>query len=411
MPTLDTYRQNLAMRGKYNGQVRKYNADEIVEATWYNDLATRTCYLFDYDHDPQPLELNDLVPDATMQTPVDLKYIVNSSQTLDKDAISYHIMFKPSEEDKSSMVKYYDMNFKNRYNAKFPCGLYVLIPDDKGKYNKWLIVASANVNDPQFPTYEVLRCDYLFQWIHDNKRYQMCGVLRSQNSYNSGIWQEYKVSTPEDQQKAILPMTRTTEHLFYNQRMIIDNKVLTEPRTWLLSKVNRLSSNGLAMFTFAEDKFDQHKDYIELDNNGNVIGMWADYYAYGDATPIEPKEPESTLTSSISYSGIKPEVKIGGSYKKFTVTFDEDGKEIPYQGGDWSYGIKDGDIIKPINLADNIISVLTHLDSTDVNTNQIKVRFDGGDEYLNKVLVITHTVTIDGYSPITSSVLMNIVGL
>ena len=180
MPTLEQYRKNL--HGCYNGEARKYNADQITEATWYNDLATKTCYLFDQLHDPQPLKLNDLTPDPSVQVAVDVKYIVYSSQTYAKDAITYHIQFKPSEDGDSSIVPYYDALFGSRYDAAFPCGLYILIPDNHGVYNKWLIVDTANFNDPQFSTYEVLRCDKVFQWIYKNKKYQMCGVLRSQNS-------------------------------------------------------------------------------------------------------------------------------------------------------------------------------------------------------------------------------------
>ena len=129
MPTVNQYKKMLSLKGQYNGQVRKTNADMIVEASWYNDLATRTCYLFDYYHDPQPLVLNNLIPDETMQIPVDLKYIVYSSQTFDKDSITYHIMFKPSEEkkDKTFAIKFaFDFTFiltKNSYailNDSFP---------------------------------------------------------------------------------------------------------------------------------------------------------------------------------------------------------------------------------------------------------------------------------------------------
>lgn len=182
MPTLEKYKERMKRDGEYNGQARKTHADQIVEATWYNDLATRRCYLFDFRHDPQPFKLNDLTPDDSMQVPVDLKYIVYSSQTYAKDAITYHVQFKPSEDGDSSVVPYYDYVFGRRYDASFPCGLYVLIPDNHGKYNKWLIVDTANYNDPQFATYEILRCDKVFQWIYNNKKYQMAGVLRSQNS-------------------------------------------------------------------------------------------------------------------------------------------------------------------------------------------------------------------------------------
>jgi len=54
--------------------------------------------------------------------------------------------------------------------------------DESGRYNRWLIVDKANYNSNQFPTFEILRCDKVFQWIHDNKKYQCAGVLRSQNS-------------------------------------------------------------------------------------------------------------------------------------------------------------------------------------------------------------------------------------
>lgn len=182
MPSLDKYIERMSKDGEYNGQVRKTIADQIEEASWYNDLATKRCYLFDYYHDPEPLKMNDLTPDETMQVPVDVKYLVYSSQTYAKDNITYHIQFKPSEDGKTELVPYYEELFCDRYDAYFPTGLYILIPDNHGVYNKWLIVDTANYNDPQFSTYEVLRCDKVFQWIYRNVKYQMCGVLRSQNS-------------------------------------------------------------------------------------------------------------------------------------------------------------------------------------------------------------------------------------
>lgn len=186
--TPSAYKNSLMRQGTYAGQSKKNQADTIVETTWYEDLATRTCYLYDYYHDNEPLKLNDLHPDERYKVPVDLKYIVNGSQTYAKDPITYRLMFKPSEEGVDSIVPYYKEMFIDRYDAHFPIGLYVDVPDSKGRYNRWLIVDSANVNDPQFPTYEILRCDHIFEWIWQNKKYRWPGVLRSQNSYNSGIW-------------------------------------------------------------------------------------------------------------------------------------------------------------------------------------------------------------------------------
>ena len=43
---------------------------------------------------------------------------------------------------------------------------------------------------------------------------------------------DFKIQSPEDQQKFIVPLNRDSETLFYSQRMIIDNNVLTEPRVF-----------------------------------------------------------------------------------------------------------------------------------------------------------------------------------
>ena len=52
------------------------------------------------------------------------------------------------------------------------------------RWNRWLVVAGANENDSQFPTFEILRCDKVINFIHNGKKYLVPAVLRSQNSYN-----------------------------------------------------------------------------------------------------------------------------------------------------------------------------------------------------------------------------------
>ena len=183
----------------------------------------------------------------------------------------------------------------------------------------------------------------------------------------------YRIEAPEDQYKFILPLNRDTEHIFYNQRLILDAKVLTEPRAWRITKVNRLGSKGVILFTVAQDQFNQHTDYIELDGEGNIVGMWADFFNH------IPQDPPTTppLKSEIVYSGLKPEIKIKGGYKKLTLTNVED--------GDWSFAIGDQD-------ASDLVSTLSHGESSDVEVGQIKVKFLGGNEYLGEVLTVKYTV-------------------
>lgn len=175
--------------------------------------------------------------------------------------------------------------------------------------------------------------------------------------------------------------------------MIIDNKVLTEPRAWKITKVNRLTANGLTQVTLAQDRFDEHKDYIELDDDGNVIGMWADYFKEGQLTPVDYEPPKQiyNLTMVMSYAGTKPEIKVNGSFKKINLKFYENETEMPYGAGVWTYAIKDDGVITPIDPTDYLIQ------STEGLTNQqIKLKFIGDASNIGKVLIVTNTTSIYG---------------
>lgn len=196
------------------------------------------------------------------------------------------------------------------------------------------------------------------------------------------------MTNTEDQQKFICPINRDTEKIYYNQRMIVDAKVLTEPRTWMVSKVNRLSNAGLINVTLAQDVFDKNKDYIELDEYGNVIGMWASYYN----SPIIPTNPEDILPtkkiySEITYSGIKPIIMSGGNYKKFTVNFFDDGELISFKQGVWKFEINGEDA------SDKVL-----LSTEDLEENQINVKFlrkkandksYNGDMFIGQILNVS----------------------
>ena len=208
----------------------------------------------------------------------------------------------------------------------------------------------------------------------------------------------------EDQQQFLLPLTRDTENLFYNLRMIIDNKVLTEPRAWHITKVNRLDANGITKITLAQDRFDEHKDYIELDDDGNVIGMWADYYAEGQAEPTDAYEEKPNLHSEITFNGVKPELKLGGGYKKFITEYYRDDEQIVPYACVWTFAIKDGETVTPVDVSSGIIDVVT------ISGNQMKVKFVGDSSYIGKALIITSTADTH-WGPVQTSVEFDIKAL
>lgn len=275
------------------------------------------------------------------------------------------------------------------------------IPDEKGIFNRWLIVAVANYNVSQFPTFSVLPCDKILNWVYKGTKLKMAGCLRSQNSYNSGIWVDHMITSVEDQQKFIVPMNSISEQIYYNQRMIIDNKIDVnkgnEPRTWKVSKVNRINSNGTVLVTLAQDKFNAHTDYIEYEDvtdASTIIGMWADYYSSDGTVPSDSATPLEEIHSKITYVG-KPNIKAGGSFKKFTVTFYDHETVIGHRLGKWSFEMDGADA-----------SSLLETDTTDVEENQIKVKFTGSEDYMGKTLKVSYSSA----TGVTTSVDILIIG-
>lgn len=382
MPSFDLYKK--LHTATSIGEAHKMESDLVMEARWDTDINTRVCYLYDYWHDDHRTQLTNLDPVSDpKKVAISLKWRKSTNQTMDKDIATHHIQMRPSQ---GMCVDYYPAFFEKRYEATWPVGLFVDIPDDNGVYNRWLIVRTANYHVSQFPTFEVLPCDKVLNWIYKGKKNKMAGCLRSQNSYNSGVWTDEKVTSPEDQQKFIVPMNALSEQLFYNQRMIIDNKIDAnagnEPRAWTITKVNRISSNGTLLVTLAQDKFNAHTDYIEYEDPSDpstIIGMWADYYKDDGVVPSDDKPIEEDIHSEIQYVG-KPNIKVGGSYKKFTVVFYDGETAIDHKLGQWSFTIDGADA-----------SSLIETDTTDLNDNQIKVRFIGSEDYMGKTLKVEYS--------------------
>lgn len=199
----------------------------------------------------------------------------------------------------------------------------------------------------------------------------------------SGLWTDYKVTQVEDQTQFCLPLNRDTEHLYYNTFLVIDANVLTEPRVFQISKVNRSNSKGIAIFTCAQDLANQHTLKADYDVDGNVVAWWADWKASEveptPAVPIDDPTPSPTTTATIICSG-KQQIRIGGSAKTFTVKFaDEDGTSIDTLPGTWEFSI-DGK------------SVPQKLLTLTVIDNRIKVKFLGDDSYIGKILTVTYKV-------------------
>jgi hypothetical protein len=331
----------------------------------------------------------------TTKTRIDAKFIVKSYQSLDKDRVEYYLQFRPSQKiefDEGDELYYFETDYKKKYGSEPLIGAYVDIPDDRGVYHKWMICQSEIAN--QFPKFLILPINYLLMWIENNgqeriQRKMWC-VLRSQSSYNSGLWTSYNTTAVENQDKGWLPLNPVTEKLWYknsdnkNMRVLLGS-VTERPSAWEISKVENSQPIGIQKLTFYQDEFDEHRDYVNLETGE----MFADYYIIdSSSTPTIPSTPNTTTTNYSKITAATSTIKIAGSYKTLTAKiYNESDTEITdnyiYADFKWTCSVGDEDLTDTV----------TWLNTSTFN--QIKLKFTDDRNYLGKTLVVKCVITTD----------------
>ena len=130
MPSLQTARRvaNAKNNGaKTIGQIYKEQSDELMEWTWDNDIQSKVCYIYDYFHDNQPDKNVGMTYENTTKTKIDVKFIVKTYQSIDKDQVEYYIQFRPSQKvwfEESDELYYFETDYRQKYGIQdFPIGL------------------------------------------------------------------------------------------------------------------------------------------------------------------------------------------------------------------------------------------------------------------------------------------------
>ena len=399
MPSFETARRIASIKNngaKTLGQIYKEESDFLMEQTWDSSLGSKICYIYDHFHDDQPHLCVGMTYENTTKTKIDAKFIVTKYNSLDKDQVEYHLMFKPSQKtrfEEGDELYYFETDYRKRYGNDDFVGLMVDIPDEKGIYRKWLIVQREEGN--QFIKYLIVQCNFYLMWIERNgseriKRKMWC-VLRSQNSYNSGIYSYYATTKMENQDKCWLPLNSITEKIWYttdeNKNMRVLVGALTEkPTSWIISKVEDVKPAGIKKLTFYQSEFNPHTDYVNLETGE----MFADYYD-SNIEPTDPTEPTLTLPSNYAIiTASTSTIKIGGSYKTLTVNiYDKDGIDITDYYSDaefkWSCSIDELDITEA--------DIVTWLDG--VSFDKKKLKFSNDRSYLEKILDVKCSITKD----------------
>ena len=404
MPSLSTARRIANAKtnnAKTIGQIYKEQSDDLMEWTWETDEQSKFCYIYDWKHDDRPNMNIGMTYENTTKTPIDAKILVSKYGSIDKDAPTLQCQFKPSQ--KEYFTEEDDLFYMEEYRKKYQLddifvGMYLDVPDKKGIYHRHLICMKDV--EQNFQKYFLLPCDYLLQWVQTkaDKRYRrsMWCVLKSQSSYNSGIWVDNVTSSQQNQELLFIPTNEVSDTIYYvsesdenNQRLIVDipNYSIDNwtPNTWVVSKVERVNVRGRTKLTLYQKPFNSTTDYIEKDENGLIIGLWANYF--GSVTPTDPSTPTpSSITARISAS--TSTIKVGGSYKNLTANlYNDSNEDITTEYSDatisWTCSIDDEDWTDKV----------TWRDGTEFN--QKKLKFPSNTSVIGKILSINCEIIKD----------------
>ena len=367
MSQLDLARKLYGYNEHNMGDILRKQSNQIMNDTWWNDIQSRKCYIYDYFHDSQPTLNKHLNPqNDPLKTPIDAKYIVTQYGTVSKDQVEYHLQFRP---DTPIPIDYYKF-YEDKYGATYPIGLYIDIPNYEGDYERWLIVSYSQ--ELSFIKYSILPCNYRFCWCKDYKVYKMWGVARLRNSYNSGLWTDYVITSPENQDQMWIPMNEISEQLYYDDRFIISVDI-PKPLAWKVSKVENIHPMGLNKITLSQDKFDSSTDF-------KVDGDWVANYKEQSVIPEQVIMPDPIrYTYEIKYNGTQRTFKVNGGSRFLSVVRYDDDLTTTIMECVLRFTIDHVDV-------SDLFEVITNDDFT------ISVRYIGDDSRLGDIVTITASI-------------------
>lgn len=303
----DEYRTRMSRRGSYMGETMRKQTGLIVDATWMNSITTLpVCVQHLNTGLPKVYESSDDFEETIWAHFESVK-----TYNVGGNAVDFQLVLRPHELNDHPEIK---------------IGAYVNIPNVHGKPEQWLIVHIAEDND--LIKARILKTNWTLKWVADGKVYNCLGVLRGGNADSNGIEDVGYVTSVDSTSAIWLPTNYDSRTIGMNTRFLISDEGRTPPLAWKVSRLRDTTPIGLTQISLNQDVYVAQNDNAEL--------MVADYYIY-NILPEEPHVPEvddgiSTFggdttigSAAISYTGAKPTIKVGGSFKTFTAAFSNDG--------------------------------------------------------------------------------------
>lgn len=309
----EDYRNRLANQGKYIGEQMRIQTRQVTDAIWMNSTTVRPVCVHVISQGLPPIY--DYIDE--FEDTIYAHFEKHKNYNVGGNAVDYKLVFQLNVVEDHPEIK---------------VGSYVCIQNAQGKLQYWLITYIEEEND--LVVCRIMLCNWSLKWVADGKIHECLGVLRGEAADAEGVEDAGYISTVESKAAIWLPTNLDSNSISVNTRFLISDIGRTPPQAWRVSKINTVLPIGLTKITLEQEGFNPQTDDAEL--------MIADYHKEAIApTPIEPvpdnEEPILvTGTATISYSGTKPTIKVGGSYKSFTATFSTEGV-IPQ-----SWSVSDG---------------------------------------------------------------------
>ena len=348
----EAYKSRMAHRGANMSEMLRMQSNMVIEQTWDRDPNYRRVYVVKVSRGlPEVTDKHELV---------DVKFNVDTYQKVGSNEPAYHLQFRHGAE---------------KHNPDIGVGSYVYMEDEDGAWKWWMIVALDE--RPQFRQYAILECNWKFSWVVDGRIYYHLGILRNGSTTREADENSY-TSIVNGNMICWMATNTETQTISHDQRFLISDAGRMPPLCYSVATISDSMQIGITKFVMSQSTFDQSHDNADL--------MLANYYS-SSVEPVELDiEQEFASTATISYSGTRPTIKVGGSQKVFTPVFNVEGTTVTQwlvsdENGDISgntnYTIeRDGELLKiKVGLNYNLIGtiLIVQLVGSDGSTAELSV--------------------------------------
>lgn len=160
---------------------------------------------------------------------------------------------------------------------------------------------------------------------------------------------------------------------------MIISALTQNPIVWQISKVENHAPKGIQKITFYQTKYNAETDFVDFETGE----MYADYYQNASPPTDSLDDYNKNVCEIVTATNI---IKVGGGYKTITaaLTSEDDAIKNDNYSIDpvWEF------FIGEINITDSDLIKILRTDTA----NKIKVKFNGGSEYIQKDLKIKCTI-------------------